>query len=167
MSDDEAQPSFRLGVLGVGNPLMADEGVGPEVIAALKNLGVPRGVELEDVGSAGMSLLHIIRDYDAAIVVDAADFGGEPGEVRAFRPDEVSSVKQMRRESLHEADLLQVVELSRTLGELPDPFYMVGVQFSLVEMGREMTSEVRGAIPVAVKTVMDLVENILAGGAGD
>ena len=98
-SDNQAELRFRLAVIGVGNPLVADEGVGIAVIEELGKRDLPDSVELVDAGSAGMSLLHIIKDYDAVIIIDAADFGGEPGEVRTFTPDEVRSVKAMRRES--------------------------------------------------------------------
>jgi hydrogenase maturation protease len=152
-----------IAVIGVGNPLMADEGVGIAAIEALEERGMPEGVELIDAGSAGMTLLHIIKDYDAVLIIDAANFGGEPGEVRAFGPDEVRSVKALRRESLHEADLMQVLELSRTLGEIPETVVLFAVQFQKVEMGSGMTEPVRSAVPVVVKLVADKVEELLTG----
>ncbi len=159
----ETRPTIA--VIGVGNPLMGDEGAGIAAIEALGGRDLPDSVELIDAGSVGMSLLHIIKDYDAVIIIDAANFGGEPGEVRSFGPDEVRSVKALRRESLHEADLMQVLELSKTLGELPDVVLLYAVQFGVVKMGAEMTPAVRAAIPGVVEAVAEKVGE-LAGGAG-
>jgi hydrogenase maturation protease len=158
-SSEQAQP--RIGVIGVGNPLMGDEGAGIAAIEALKERGLPPDVDLIDAGSVGMSLLHILRNYDAVMIIDAANFGGKPGEVRVFGPDEVKSVKGLRRESLHEADLLQVIELSRTLGELPEAVLIFAIQFKSVEHSMDMSEEVRSAVPEVVEAVVEKMGEIV------
>jgi hydrogenase maturation protease len=152
--DVEKKPE-RIGIICVGNPLMADEGVGTAVAAALAEHDLGDNVEVMDVGSVGMSLLHIIKDLDAAYIIDAANFGGEPGVIRTFGPDEVSSVKIMRKESLHEADLIQVLKLSESLGELPEKVLIIAVQFGKVEMAMEMTEPVKAAVPRVVELVLE------------
>ena len=77
-------------VLGIGNTLLSDDGVGVHVIRALENgrTNLPenqRDVRLRDAGTLGLALLPEIAEAQRLIIVDAANFGGEPGEVR-FQP---------------------------------------------------------------------------------
>jgi hydrogenase maturation protease len=161
MKRDMVGTAPRIGVIGIGNPLMGDEGVGPAVIERLKDRRMPSCVELIDAGSAGMSLLHILVGLDAAIIIDAADFCGRPGEVRVFAPDEAATVKDMPRESLHEADLMRVLELSRGLGELPERTVIVAVQFGSISPSTHMTEEVRKAVDEAKRVVVREVERVI------
>jgi len=71
-----------MAVIGIGNPLMRDDGAGLSVIDLLSR--EPKNVAIVDAGTGGMMLLHILPDLDVAVIVDAVDFGGKPGEIRTF-----------------------------------------------------------------------------------
>ena len=116
-------------VLGLGNPLMADEGVGTAVIERLsKSAGEFFDVEFLDAGTGGMNLLHIIAGRKKAIIIDCAFMDTEPGTIKRFTSDEAISVKKLAHLSLHEADILQVIELSRKLGECPGEVVFFGIE---------------------------------------
>jgi len=117
-------------VLGLGNVLMGDEGVGVRVVERLESTCGTRfpQVDFVDAGVGGMRVLHLIAGRRRAILVDCARMGVEPGTIRRFTPEEVCSRKILVHQSLHEADLLAILELSRQLGECPEEVIVFGVE---------------------------------------
>lgn len=136
-------------VVGLGNPLMADEGIGTVLVDALAKLArdgkLPNEtVEYYDGGCGGMYLLHTIAERKKAILIDCCLMGAEPGTIRRFTPDDVNSVKKMAHLSLHEVDILKVIELARQIGQCPDEIVIFGIE------------------PVSIKPQMHLNEAIEA-----
>jgi hydrogenase maturation protease len=116
-------------VLGLGNPLMADEGVGVALIERLAPLAEQYpDVEFIDAGTGGMAVLHWIEGRRKAVFVDCAFMGEPPGTMRRFAPDEVRSTKELAHQSLHEADLLKILDLARELGQGPREVVIFGIQ---------------------------------------
>jgi hydrogenase maturation protease len=120
-------------VVGLGNPLMADEGIGTVLVEQLDKLArdgqLPsEQVEYYDGGCGGMYLLHTIADRQKAILIDCCRMGTEPGTIRRFTPEDVVSVKQMTHLSLHEVDILKVIELAKEIGQCPDEIVIFGIE---------------------------------------
>ena len=135
-------------VIGLGNPLMSDEGIGIHELRALA--ARPRdlpGVDLVDAGTSGMSVLHAMANRQKAILVDCAFMGEAPGRVRRFTPDKVSSRKTLAGLSLHEGDLWQVIELSRKLGEYPGEVVIFGIEPERVCPGEDLSEVLRERLP--------------------
>lgn len=127
-------------LIGLGNPLMSDEGIGVRLVAELEaHCQIPSDLQMLDLGTGGMGVLHAIAKRDKAIFVDSALMGEEPGTVRRFSPDEVVSHKLLPRLSLHEGDLLQTLELARRLGDCPDEIVIFGVEPVSVAPGLELS----------------------------
>ena len=116
-------------VLGLGNPLMGDEGIGVRVIEILhaQAQNYPNA-EFIDAGTGGLSILHMISGRQKAIIIDCALMGDEPGTVRRFGPDDVTTTKKLAHQSLHEADIIKVIEMSRQLGEGPGEVLFIGIE---------------------------------------
>ena len=116
-------------VLGLGNPLMADEGIGIKVIDSLISAsGQFPEADFVDAGTGGMALLHHIAGRKMAVIIDCALMGTKPGTIKRFTPDEVKTVKKLSHLSLHEADILKVIELSKQLGECPEQIVFFGIE---------------------------------------
>ena len=141
---------------GLGNPLMQDEGVGVRVLNALWNEAerFPR-VEFEDLGAGGLSLLHAARRYDTLIVIDCARMGEEPGTLRRFEPDEVSTTKEMSGRSVHEADILQVLELARLTEDAPRQVVVFGIEPETVAFGEGLSPALQEKLDEYVAAVKD------------
>jgi hydrogenase maturation protease len=118
-----------IAVIGLGNPLMADEGIGVILVEqlALAADAYP-GVEFIDAGTGGMAVLHIIEGRSKVVFIDCAFMDAEPGTIRRFTPDEVRSTKTLAHQSLHEADLLGTLDLAGRLGQKPDQIVIFGIQ---------------------------------------
>jgi hydrogenase maturation protease len=133
-------PKKDIVVIGLGNLLLSDEGIGVRLAERLsqRQSEFPL-VDFVEAGSAGMSLLHIIANRKKAVIIDCAKMGVPPGTIRRFTPDDVQSVKKLSQYSLHEADILQVVKLSQQLGECPREIVFFGIEPESLEPGRELS----------------------------
>ncbi len=92
-------------------------------------------VDFLDAGTGGLSVLHHIEGRRKAIFIDCAFMDEEPGTIRRFTPEEVRSTKVLAHQSLHEADLLRIIEMARQLGQAPDEIVIFGIQPQRVELG--------------------------------
>ncbi len=120
-------------VIGLGNPLMADEGIGTVLADKLAKLAVAgelpsENVEYLDGGCGGMYLLHSIAGRKKVIMIDCALMGHEPGTIVRFTPEDVKTVKKMAHLSLHEVDILKVIELAGDLGQSPEEIVIFGIE---------------------------------------
>lgn len=114
-------------VLGVGNLLFTDEGVGIHAIEALlERYEFPENVSIEDGGVLGMNLLGIISEADQLIVVDAIKNGGAPGALHRLAGDEIPK-RILAKNSLHQVDLLEALTLCQALDNVPETV-IVGVE---------------------------------------
>jgi len=126
----------RVVVLGLGNPLMADEGIGVYLVERLaESAGDDPDVDFIDAGTGGLVVLHHIDGRRKAVFLDCAYMAQEPGSIRRFAPEEVRSVKTLAHQSLHDADLLRIIDMAHQLGQAPDEVVIFGIQPERVEPG--------------------------------
>lgn len=147
-------------VLGVGNVLLRDEGVGVRVareVAALPAGQLPPGTEVVDGGTLGLDLLPMIEDAAAIVMVDAVNLRSEPGATRVLRDEELHSALA-QHVSPHQVGVGDLLAAARLAGSLPDRVSLVAIQPELIEIGLELTPAVEAAVPFAV----DLVRRELA-----
>ncbi|MFH1007518.1 MAG: hydrogenase maturation protease [Candidatus Latescibacterota bacterium] len=144
-------------VLGLGNVLLGDDGVGIRVVEALKERILPRWVEVISGGVAGHRLMDWLEGVDKAVIVDAARMGKLPGTVMRFKPEETSSPKCRTRPSLHEGDILQTLELAKLLGIEAKEVIFYGVQPGQIDPGEGLSPEVQRMVPDLVARVLEEV----------
>ena len=154
-SPDSSEEVNRVLVLGLGNPLLGDEGIGVRVVEELKGLELPDGVTVVEGGTAGLGLIGLMEGYQRVIIVDAADMGHPPGRVVRFTPSEVQLKTVEAPLSLHQIGLGEVLALAKALEVVPAELVIIGVQPSRVEGGIGLSPEVEGAIPQIVRVVLD------------
>ncbi|MFC1677338.1 hydrogenase maturation protease [Planctomycetota bacterium] len=141
-------------VLGLGNPLMTDEGVGSCLIEDFQNDPEQFGdIEFIDAGTGGMSLLYLIADRKKIVIIDCAYMQTSPGTIRRFTPDDVKSVKKLAHHSLHEVDILKVLELAKELGQCPEEIVIFGIEPESVEVDQKLSETVSARIPDYIKAI--------------
>lgn len=127
-------------VLGLGNPLMADEGIGIKLIEMLQSAsGDFPGVDFIDAGTGGMNILHLISGRKKTVIIDCCIMGTEPGTIKQFTSDEVKSVKQLTHLSLHEVDILKVIEIAKQLGDCPESIIFFAIEPEKIELRMEIS----------------------------
>ncbi len=157
---DGDQDLERILVIGIGNPLVEDEGVGVRVAEELMTRHqFPDSVVVMDAGTMGMGMLQLFKEHDRLVVIDALDGSGEPaGTVVRMDPADLAGSQVMH--SLHDVKLSDVLEAADFMGHRPDVEF-VGIQVaSMRELVTELTPEVERAVPEAVSTVLDLLADL-------
>jgi len=147
-------------VMGLGNTLLTDDGIGPHVIAALGQVSAKRNtaqVALIDGGTLGLSLLPEIEAATALIVVDAASFGGAPGEVRVFDEAAMDAQLGAAKTSAHALALADLIGAATLSGCLPARRALVGIAPKSVSWGLEPSPEVAASIPLACEKIEGII----------
>jgi len=147
-------------VLGIGNLLWADEGFGVRVVEAL-NEGYlfPEAVTLMDGGTQGMFLLPHVTEARSLLILDAIDFGLEPGELRLIRDGDVPQYLGAKKISMHQTGFQEVLASADLLGRMPERLALVGVQpRRLDDYGGSLRPDVKERIPGAVAMAIGVLE---------
>jgi len=139
---------------GLGNPLMTDEGIGLEVVRRLMSRSeLPGFIELRELGSSPMNVVHAIAGRQKVVLIDCAFMNQPAGTICRFTPDEVASKKEKAPFSLHQADLLQALEISRKLGEYPEEVVIYGIQPERVTPGDCLSPSLHRRLGDYVETI--------------
>jgi hydrogenase maturation protease len=147
-------------ILGVGNLLWADEGVGPRLIELLVQRGRCGAAELMDGGTQGLYLLPALTAAERVILLDAVDLGREPGDIVVLEGDEISALGRGRPLSLHQTSLHDLLAAATMIGWVPHGLWLVGIQAAETEAwGQPLTPRVAAAMPRAAAMVEDLVKD--------
>ncbi len=136
----------RILVVGLGNLLLRDDGVGVHVVRELKGR-VPRSVLAVEVGTAVMDALHLLEDADKVLAVDAMEAGGMPGTIYALHSSDVED--RPTQASLHELNLISALHFLRRRPEI----LILGVEPEVIEFGLELSPSVKTAVPRVVEEV--------------
>jgi hydrogenase maturation protease len=144
-------------ILGLGNPLQGDDGVGCRVVQALEGRTLPGDVEVMDGGTPGVGLLNLFEGRRRVIIVDAAEMGEAAGSVVRFRPEDVTLTGSAQRFSLHRSGVADALALARELKlELPE-IVVFGVQPERVDWGEGLSPHVQAAVPQVIEAVLNHV----------
>ena len=152
-------------VIGLGNPLVGDDGVGLRVVEELKPLLADRpDVEVSEDYWGGLRLMERMIGYDRAIVVDAIQTGAPPGTIHLLTPD---GIPTQRSASAHDVNLSTALEFGRRAeASLPenDCIRLVGIEAEdILNFGHQFTPAVQAAVPRAVEAVLDALDAFSIG----
>jgi len=138
-------------ILGLGNILMQDEGVGVHAVKAFQErYSVPEYVELVDGGTAGLDLLEYFEGRDKVLIVDAVDFGRGPGHIDILE-NEAIPARFSTKASMHHLGLLEVISVSRLLNAMPKELCLIGIQPKTIELGLDMTPEMWDNVNILIE----------------
>jgi hydrogenase maturation protease len=153
--DKDAQE--RVLILGVGNVLLSDEGVGVHVANELMKIELPANVSVVEGGTDGFRLLNHITEADRLIVVDAVKGGGEPGSIYRFNIDDVRNTPSGFKTSVHQIGILEVIDLSGLICKTPRTT-VIGVEPKSLEMSLDLSPEVSAKIPRVIELILEALE---------
>jgi hydrogenase maturation protease len=142
----------RVVVIGVGNLLMKDEGIGIHALKALREFALPRNIELID-GGTSPDLIACTGNCEKLIIIDAARAGGEPGSIYRFSPEDLSAEPEALA-SAHELGVPQNLALMSLLGHQPSEIIIIGIEPGEISPGLELSAGLRQKMPDIVKTVL-------------
>ncbi len=151
----------RIGVLGIGNVLMGDDGVGPYTVKMLEaRYKFPKQVELQDVGTPGLGISSVFSDYEAVILIDAVNAKKNPGEVKVYRKDELVLVPVKQRISPHDPALVEALLFAELSGKCPKEVLLVGIVPETCELGCGLSAAVQAGVETAIGLVLVELEQL-------
>jgi hydrogenase maturation protease len=152
-----ALPKADVLILGIGNILLSDEGVGVHAIRLLAERKLPPGIDILDGGTSGADLVDHLDGRTKIVVIDAALGDGAPGTVYRCEGDEL--VEQTSTLSLHEFGLVESLRLAKQLGCSPGAVIILGIQPATMEVGMNLSPIVAAVLPsviqLAIKEALD------------
>lgn len=157
----QGSPLAKSIVLGIGNVLLSDDGAGVRVAEALRERVAGRpDLHLLDGGTLSFLLLEYLSGARDLIVIDAAEIGAAPGEVRVFEGEsmDVFLADTARQRSVHEVGLLDLLTMARLRDELPEKRALICIQAAEVRWGLELTPAVGAAVPAAANEAERLLD---------
>lgn len=146
---------MKVTVLGIGNILLRDEGVGVHAVERLQQrFCLPEYVQVVDGGTAGMELIDYLSGADLLVIVDAVHMGRAPGSLVRLAGEELPAFFRTRI-SPHQLGLAELLATLRVLGEEPKQSVLIGVEPLRLDTGLEMSREVADKVDVLVGMIMD------------
>jgi len=163
-------------VLGLGNPILGDDGVGWKVAEELKKqlpissppASLPLGdgsrvIDVECLSLGGISLMEHLIGYQRAILIDAFALEEPIGSILVLKLSELPNYSAFHTASAHDTSLQNAIKLGRSLGaQLPDDITVVGIATRhIYDFSEELSPPIAQAVPQAVQIVLDLLEQIV------
>ena len=144
-------------VLGVGNLLLSDEGVGVHVIERLlAEYEIPEEVQVLDGGTLGLDLLYYLEGVENLLIIDAVDMDGEPGDLLRLEGDDVPSLLTVKM-SPHHIGIPDMLSAARLKGCYPRNVVLWGIQPESLELGTDLSSVIDARVDVLIgKTLAEL-----------
>lgn len=148
------KPPTKIAVIGVGNLLMRDDGIGIHVVEELKKMDLPSNVGVYDAATNAFAVLEFMDKKDRAIIIDAYKKGGNPGSVYrlSFNPREEAPPENFNL-SLHDLNFVDAIRSGEGAYELPPETVLLGVEPKEIEVGIGLSPELEKVIPELIERV--------------
>jgi hydrogenase maturation protease len=147
-------------VLGLGNILQTDEGIGVHVINYIRERGCIRNAEIVDGGTHSFSLSGPIEEAEQMVVIDTAELNAPPGSIQVFEGMEMDAfVAHGKKSSAHEIGLKDALSMALLNGKLPPHRALIGIQPEKFGWGEKPTKALEKAIPRACQKAFEITEN--------
>jgi hydrogenase maturation protease len=146
-------------ILGIGNLLFRDEGIGIHVVRRLQGMSLPPDVEVMDGATSGFDLVYVIENRGKVVVLNAMQGGGPPGTVYRFTDKEMEEKRKGYPGTLYENEFIDYLKTARFLGTVPDEVVFLGIEPE--DMGEK---DLKGEIilsPTLEKKVPEIIEMVM------
>lgn len=145
-------------ILGLGNVLLQDEGIGVHTLKELEKIEWPENVELLDGGTGGFVLLSLFQDYKKLVIIDATLSSEPEGTIKVIKPKFAKDFPKSL--STHELGLKDMIESAILLGKVPE-IYLVVISINPKQaMSVELQPHIKKFVPELIKTVQEVVTEI-------
>ena len=147
-----------LSIVGIGNTLRGDDGIGPDIIQRLKKQTLPVPHTLADVGSDAFSLLEYLIGKEPLLIIDCARMGAEPGTVRKFKLNESTLQTMDEAVSLHGMSFAEMYRMAQSLGSVSE-CTLIAVEPQQIDFGKTLSPVVEKQIPLILNMIVEEAQN--------
>lgn len=150
--------AMKILVLAIGNKLLRDEGVGLHVLEALEST-YPATADITylDGGTLSFTLAEQVAEHEGLIVLDAAQLASTAGSLRCLVNEDMDQFLGTCKRSVHEVGLLDLLDIARLTGSLPQQRALIGIQPLMIEWGDNLSEPVAQTVPQAVQQAQELL----------
>ena len=139
-------------IVGIGNLLCRDEGIGVHVIQEMEKIKLPDHIDLLDMGTSTMDLISHLEGVKKLIVIDAMRAGGKPGTIYKCKPEDLIP-KGEQSVSLHDIGVIETLTMAKKMGMAIETV-IIGVEPETMDWGMELTEAVKNKIPLIIEAVL-------------
>lgn len=151
---------MKIIVLGVGNLILGDDGVGIHVVNEVKKQIEDPNITIDEAITGGMNLLDLILGYDKAIIVDAVK--SEKSIIGTVKRIPISDFNTMHSCNPHDVSLIEAIQMAKKLGEtkIPSEIIIIGVMMKEIpcEFGENLSGKIQAAVPKAVEMTLNEIK---------
>jgi len=146
------EPKPRITVVGVGNLLLKDEGIGIHIVRALQQRDIPPDIIIID-GGTSIDLPYYLKDSNKLIIIDAVKAGSKPGTVYRFHPHGID-IESSDMVSAHELGLKKSLEMMKLMENQPGETTIIGVEPKEIGWGTELSTDLQHKVPEIVNIIL-------------
>lgn len=150
---------MALTILGVGNVLCTDDGVGPVAVSRLQREMHGKDVAILDGGTLGLSLLPIVEDTEKLILVDAVRMDAAPGSLVILEGEDVLPAVRLRL-SPHQVGVADLLDAARLRGTIPETLVLIGLVPESMALGFGLTEAVNGGLPALIDAILKTADEL-------
>ncbi len=154
----DSEVKNRVLILGIGNYLMGDEGVGVHIIHALSKVKLPDNIDIMDGGTGSFDLMPILSQYPLVVFIDATMDSKPAGTIDVIYPKFAKDFPKVL--SAHDVGLKDMIDALEFKGELPRIILLTVTIREMIPMTIELTETVKNSIPKAIDKLIEIVDNI-------
>ena len=141
-------------VLGIGNPLMSDDGVGIKVVEALIECASDfPDIDFYDAGTGGLAMLHYLDGRKKTIIIDCASMGTDPGTIKRFTLDDVETKKTLSYRSNHEIDIIKLFEFAGKSNIYDGDIVFFAIEPANTGEGTELSEPVKNSLNSCIELI--------------
>jgi len=143
----------KIVIIGVGNLLMGDDGIGIHVVEALRKEKLPPNVTVFDGATRAFDVLEYMEESDRAVIVDAYKKGGAPGNIYRFSFDPAHEVQDSALNlSMHDINFLDAIKAGNGIYKLPSEIIIIGIEPETLECGLGLSAQLTAALPAITQS---------------
>jgi len=152
----------KIGIIGIGNPLRQDDGIGIFLLEKLikKKNNLPKNIEYIDGGTGFLNLLPVLSNFSKIIIIDAVNFNGKIGESKLFTIKDIKNSDFYEKFNSHGTNFLQIIELSKKLNKKPTEIYFFGVRPKEISQGATLTTELEKKTDLILEKLVKDIKKI-------
>lgn len=150
----------KFAVIGLGNTLRRDDGIGIVILESLLNSCRREGIDYLNFGIASFDLIHKLQEYDTVLLIDGIDAGLAPGELKIFELKDIAYVSKEAPVSTHEFDLKSLFELYKRF-ELKSKISVAGIQVQDTSYGEGLSQPLKASLEHTISETRLFVDKIL------
>ena len=150
----------KIAVIGLGNTLRRDDGIGIIILESLLNSFRREGTDYLNFGIASFDLVHRLGEYEIVLLIDGIDAGLPPGELKIFELKDIAYVSKESPASTHEFDLKSLFELYKRF-ELKSKIYVAGIQIQDVSFGDSLSQPLKDRLDQIPQEISRFINKVL------